>query len=37
MIALDVVGGTVARVSGEQLIANYRAARALLGKGNFEL
>ena len=33
-LALDVVGDTVARVSVEEHIANYRAARALLGKGN---
>jgi hypothetical protein len=28
-----VVGRTVARVSAEEHMANYRAARALLGKG----
>ena len=33
-LALNVVGETVARVSVEEHIANYRAARALLGKGN---
>src|SRR5437764_2560486 len=32
-LALDVVGRTVARVSGEEHMANYQAARALLGKG----
>jgi uncharacterized protein YdhG (YjbR/CyaY superfamily) len=32
-LALDVVGRTVARVSVEEHMANYRAARALLGKG----
>ena len=32
-LALNVVGETVARVSVEEHIANYRAARALLGKG----
>jgi uncharacterized protein YdhG (YjbR/CyaY superfamily) len=32
-LALDVVGRTVARVPMEEHIANYRAARALLGKG----
>ncbi len=32
-LALDVVGRTVARVSAEEHMANYRAARALLGKG----
>ncbi len=32
-LALDVVGRTVARVPAEEHIANYRAARALLGKG----
>jgi uncharacterized protein YdhG (YjbR/CyaY superfamily) len=32
-LALDVVSRTVARVSVEEHIANYRAARALLGKG----
>ena len=31
-LALDVVGRTVARVSAEELIANYRAARAKLKK-----
>jgi uncharacterized protein YdhG (YjbR/CyaY superfamily) len=31
-LALDVVGRTVARVSVEEHMANYRAARALLGK-----
>ena len=31
-LALDVVGRTVARVPVEEQIANYRAARALLGK-----
>src|SRR5450432_3682470 len=29
----DVVGRTVARVSAEEHMANYRAARALMGKG----
>ncbi len=33
-LALDVVGRTVARVSAEEHMANYQAARALLGKGN---
>ena len=33
-LALDVVGRTVARVSVQEHMANYRAARALLGKGN---
>jgi hypothetical protein len=33
-LALDVVGRTVARVPREEHIANYRAARALLRKGN---
>lgn len=32
-LALDVVGRTVARLPAEEHIANYRAARALLGKG----
>ena len=32
-LALDIVGRTVARVSVEEHMANYRAARALLGKG----
>src|SRR5580765_8742002 len=32
-LALDVVGRTVARVSVEEHMANYRAARALLGRG----
>ena len=36
-LALDVVGRTVARVSAEEHMANYQAARALLGKGNSEL
>ena len=31
--ALDVVGRTMARVSVEEHIANYQAARALMGKG----
>ena len=29
----DLINRTVARVSAEEHIANYRAARALLGKG----
>jgi uncharacterized protein YdhG (YjbR/CyaY superfamily) len=33
-LALDVVGRTVARVPVEEHIANYKAARALLGKGS---
>ena len=32
-LALDVVGRTVASVSVEEHMANYRAARALMGKG----
>jgi hypothetical protein len=32
-LALDVVGRTVARVPAEEHMANYQAARALLGKG----
>jgi hypothetical protein len=32
-LALDVVGRTVARVPVEEHMANYRAARALVGKG----
>src|SRR5256714_3359762 len=32
-LALDLVGRTIARVPVEEHIANYRAARALLGKG----
>jgi hypothetical protein len=32
-LALDVVGRTVARVSAEEHMANYRAARALVRKG----
>jgi hypothetical protein len=32
-LALDVVGRTVARVSAEEHMANYRAARALMRKG----
>jgi uncharacterized protein YdhG (YjbR/CyaY superfamily) len=32
-LALDVVGRTVARVSAEEHMANYRAARALVVKG----
>jgi hypothetical protein len=35
-LALDVVGRTVARVSAEEHMANYQAARALIGKGNSE-
>ena len=35
-LALDVVGRTVARVSVEEHMANYQAARALMGKGNSE-
>jgi hypothetical protein len=32
-LALDVAGRTVARVSAEEHMANYKAARALMGKG----
>ena len=32
-LALDVIGRTVARVSVEEHMANYQAARALMGKG----
>jgi len=32
-LALDVVGRTVARVPVQAHMANYRAARALMGKG----
>src|SRR4051812_26914604 len=32
-LALEVVGRTIARVPVEEHIANYQAARALLGKG----
>jgi hypothetical protein len=32
-LALDVVGRTVARVPVEEHMANYRAARTLMGKG----
>ena len=32
-LALDVVGRTVARVTAEEHMANYQAARALMGKG----
>jgi hypothetical protein len=32
-LTLDVVGRTIARVSVKEFMANYRAARALLGKG----
>src|SRR5438067_11095676 len=32
-LALDVVGRTVARVSGDEHMANYQAATALLGMG----
>lgn len=32
-LAIDVVGRTIARVPVQEHIANYRAARALLGKG----
>jgi hypothetical protein len=32
-LALDVVGRTIARVPVQEHIANYRAARALMGKG----
>ena len=32
-LALDVVGRIVARVSVEEHMANYQAARALMGKG----
>src|SRR5436190_14587201 len=32
-LALDVVGRTIARVPVQKHIANYQAARALLGKG----
>jgi hypothetical protein len=35
-LPLDVLGRTVARVSAEEHMANYREARALLGKGNSE-
>ena len=35
-LALNVIGRTVARVSAEEHMANYQAARALLGKGNSE-
>ncbi len=35
-LALDVVVRTLARVSVQEHIAHYRAARALLGKGNAE-
>ena len=35
-LALDVVGRTVARASVEEHMANYQAARALMGKGNSE-
>jgi hypothetical protein len=35
-LALYVIGRTVARVSVEEHMANYQAARALLGKGNSE-
>ena len=31
-LALDVLGRTVARVSAEEHMANYQAARALMGK-----
>jgi hypothetical protein len=31
-LALDVVGRTVARVSAEEHMANYKAARARMGK-----
>jgi hypothetical protein len=33
-LALDVVGRTVARVPVEEHMANYRATRMKLGKGN---
>jgi hypothetical protein len=32
-LALDVIGRTVARLSVEEHMANYQAARALMGKG----
>ena len=32
-LALDVIGRTVARVSAKEHMANYQAARALIGKG----
>ena len=32
-LPLDVIGRTIARVPAEEHIANYKAARALLGKG----
>jgi hypothetical protein len=35
-LALDVVGRTVARVPVQEHMANYRAARALMAKGNSE-
>ena len=35
-LALDVIGRTVARVSAEEHMANYQAARALVGNGNSE-
>ena len=35
-VGLEVVGRTVARVSAEEHMANYQAARALMGKGNSE-
>src|SRR5436190_22071281 len=34
-LALDLVGRTVARVPVEEHIANYTAARALMGKGSY--
>jgi len=33
-LAFDVVGRTVARVSAEEHMVNYQAARALMGKGS---
>jgi len=36
-LALDVVGRTIARVPVEEHMANYRAARALLGKGKSKM
>jgi hypothetical protein len=35
-LALDVIGCTVARVSAEEHMANYQAARALMRNGNSE-
>jgi hypothetical protein len=36
-LALDVVGRTIARIPVAEHIANYKAARGLLGKGKTDI